>query len=165
MAILFDPWEVKAVPQDSMPSPDLPADIGNGDYVVHFENGKVSYKSSGGGSELPEVTADDNGDVLTVVSGEWAKATPSGGSGVLVCTPDNDGILDHTWQEINDAAENGIVILKQGRENDWSFCCISACYADSGDYGVYFIDLSSGELSGLSFIADSADGYPVIQQV
>lgn len=32
----------------------------------------------GGGSSLPSVTADDNGDVLTVVSGSWAKAAPSG---------------------------------------------------------------------------------------
>lgn len=30
--------------------------------------------------ELPAVSSTDNGDVLTVVSGEWAKAEPSGGS-------------------------------------------------------------------------------------
>lgn len=29
--------------------------------------------------ELPKVTSSDNGDVLTVVEGKWAKAAPSGG--------------------------------------------------------------------------------------
>lgn len=29
--------------------------------------------------ELPAVTADDNGDVLTVVEGAWTNAAPSGG--------------------------------------------------------------------------------------
>lgn len=44
----------------------------------------VKEKASGGGDAgLPEVTAADNGDVLTVVEGAWAKASPSGGSGVL----------------------------------------------------------------------------------
>ena len=38
---------------------------------------------AGGGSSLPAVTADDNGDVLTVVSGEWAKAEP-GSSTILI---------------------------------------------------------------------------------
>lgn len=37
-------------------------------------NGSIS----GGGSDLPEVSASDNGDVLTVVGGAWNKATPSG---------------------------------------------------------------------------------------
>lgn len=36
--------------------------------------------SYGGGGVLPTVTSEDNGDVLTVVNGEWNKAAPSGGS-------------------------------------------------------------------------------------
>lgn len=39
--------------------------------------------SGGGGSSLPTVTSDDNGDVLTVVEGAWAKDAPSGGEFVV----------------------------------------------------------------------------------
>ena len=39
---------------------------------------------NGGGSNLPEVTSDDNGDVLTVVDGAWAKAEPGGGGARIV---------------------------------------------------------------------------------
>lgn len=35
-----------------------------------------------GSDALPAVTAADNGDVLTVVEGAWAKAAPSGGGGL-----------------------------------------------------------------------------------
>lgn len=31
--------------------------------------------TNGGGARLPEVSADDNGDVLTVVEGAWAAAS------------------------------------------------------------------------------------------
>lgn len=37
-------------------------------------------------TELPAVSSTDNGDVLTVVEGEWAKAAPSGGVGELIVT-------------------------------------------------------------------------------
>lgn len=64
--------------------------------VKSFVNGGIGYtevdgtvhKISGDYIEddspsLPEVSADDNGDVLTVVEGEWAKAAPSGGGSVF----------------------------------------------------------------------------------
>ena len=49
---------------------------------------------SGGGSSLPAVTSDDNGNVLTVVEGEWAKAAPSGGGSDIFVVH-----FEVTWDE------------------------------------------------------------------
>lgn len=43
------------------------------EYAIKYA---VDNAGSGGSGGLPEVTTDDNGDVLTVVSGAWAKAAP-----------------------------------------------------------------------------------------
>lgn len=53
------------------------------DGTVHKISGDY-VEGGGGGSSLPEVSAADNGDVLTVVEGAWAKAAPSGGGGVFM---------------------------------------------------------------------------------
>lgn len=51
-------------------------------------------------TELPVVSATDNGDVLTVVEGAWAKATPSGG-GDGVFLVNYTLTMDETTHEIS----------------------------------------------------------------
>lgn len=71
------------------------------------------------GVKLPEVTEDDNGNVLTVVEGVWDKAEPNGGSGggvfMVEMGPITDGStvteLKATWQEIYDALKAGKLVV------------------------------------------------------
>lgn len=63
-----------------------------------------TIEEGGGGSGLPAVTSDDNGDVLTVVNGAWGKAAPSGGDSDIFWCPfywDDDGYAcTRTFAEI-----------------------------------------------------------------
>lgn len=116
---------------------------------------------SGGG--LPEVTADDNGDVLTVVEGEWGKAAPSGGT--LIVHIGKTGILDKTWQEISDAVEAGnIAMVYDDSDIDCSIEYLGGLFSDDGNYGAAFVDFGSGSVNVKLFVADSADGYPVFTE-
>lgn len=73
----------------------------------------------GGGSELPAVTSDDNGDVLTVVSGAWAKADPP--SSLPTVTSDDNGdvltVVEGAWAK---AAPSGglFIVTADVDEND-----------------------------------------------
>lgn len=42
--------------------------------IADMINALAAHVSSGGAAELPTVSTSDNGKVLTVVSGKWAKA-------------------------------------------------------------------------------------------
>ena len=51
----------------------------------------IAKEAASGASSLPEVSATDNGDVLTVVSGEWAKAAPA--TELPAVTGSNNGMV------------------------------------------------------------------------
>lgn len=57
------------------------ADVADITLIPDMINALATYIQQGGAAELPKVTSSDNGKVLTVVSGKWAKAAlPSGTS-------------------------------------------------------------------------------------
>ena len=80
-------------------------DIANGvpvsDYVLSSDviNACAKKAPSGSGASLPTVSASDNGDVLTVVNGAWAKASIP--SQLPTVTADDNGdvlkVVDGTW--------------------------------------------------------------------
>jgi hypothetical protein len=64
-------------------------------------------------SGLPEVSSTDNGQVLTVVEGAWAKAAPSGGGGgsiVLVGLDQLGTGIDMSYAEIETALLAGSTV-------------------------------------------------------
>lgn len=52
------------------------ADVANMNTIPELINAIAAFVAAGGAAELPAVTADDNGKVLTVVSGKWAAKMP-----------------------------------------------------------------------------------------
>ena len=74
----------------------------------------TAISGGGGGSDLPEVTSDDNGDVLKVVDGEWAKADGNPAIYVNISELDIEHgtfLADKTYAEILSASENGSTIM------------------------------------------------------
>ncbi len=52
------------------------ADVADITLIPDMINAIVEHIGTGGARELPAVTADDNGKVLTVADGAWAAVTP-----------------------------------------------------------------------------------------
>ena len=118
----------------------------------------------GGGSSLPAVTSDDNGDVLTVVEGQWAKAAPSGG-GAYAVTVTNDGTTisaNKTWQEIYDHWDN--ILFTFAREGYKMTFLPSYISGEEGHEVGIIMTMSDGEggttLQFFVLQANSANDYP-----
>lgn len=64
--------------------------------VLTVVNGQWNKAEPSCDCELPDVTAADNGDVLTVVNGQWDKAEPSGGDSGYECTSTDTTLTEET---------------------------------------------------------------------
>lgn len=106
------------------------------------------------GGNLPAVTSADNGDVLTVVSGEWAKAAPSGGALLVGLTVNETTITcDKTAGEIWTAFTGGRTIVF-AVPNGAAYTILLAKAEPDYNFVVWNGD------GALTFNAASADDYP-----
>ena len=139
-------------------------DDGLTDGAMFPPSSNAVYDALQNATELPSVTADDNGDVLTVVEGEWAKATPSGGGGSLVIgvtSADDVDTFNKTWKEIHDAMASGQIAMILSEEDAYTVFQNSIAYItkDNGGNKPYrVIWLSGGD--EVVFYATTENDYP-----
>lgn len=96
---------------------------------------------------LPEVSATDNGQVLTVANGVWAKAQPQGGSGgtlyVTTAVEGDDTVLSTTYADIEEAVDNGLTVVLKLDQSDqhavtYYFASLYSLNGAEGSYSVTF---------------------------
>ena len=136
-------------------------DDGLTDGAMFPPSSNAVYDALQNATELPSVTADDNGDVLTVVDGAWAKATPSGGGGEFITETYDEATststLDKTYSEITAMVEDGkfpAIIFESGVFGT----IIHFVQGYSSDTEDETTTYSVGDNEGRVFTADSADG-------
>lgn len=88
-----------------------------------------------------------------------ANAGGGGGGGGALVVHDVDGTLDKTWQEIHDAMP--LVWVADG---EGGYILVGSTYEDEGDYCVNAIEPQPDGNITKTYIATSADDYPVVEQ-
>ena len=109
-------------------------------------------------AELPAVTSDDNGDVLTVVDGAWGKAAPGGGGATVVHYSGDTTHLDMTAEELLAAAKSSFTILVFVSDTEETAMPLVYAYRFENSYT--FVFGTEIEQAYAVFTADSGSGYP-----
>ena len=123
-------------------------------------------------NELPSVSASDNGDVLTVVEGAWAKASPT----TLVIPVEYNNETDYltsskTFKEIQDAISAECVCYfcehnqDQTQHTETLYLILAANYVNN-EYIVetLTVNVLTHTPLVLTFIADNENGYPYVEE-
>lgn len=116
--------------------------------------------------ELPKVTSTDNGDVLTVVSGKWAKAAPSGGGGSepLIINQTDTGSsydLNKTWKQIKDAFAGGTACVVTWVDSGTTWNALIVGYSENSESSEYIIKRIMVDGMGyMGYTATSETDYP-----
>ena len=102
-----------------------------------------------------EPTEWKSGDVVTSAKLNKIEGGISSG-GVLVITADPDtDTLDHTWQDIHDAALP-VMVSSDDEEKSWYLCSV---YVEDSEYYVAVYDFANSQ--NWLYKTDAASGYPV----
>lgn len=118
--------------------------------LVPFSTGTISM-------EQYEVKEVDEGDGRELIAAGVAVEIGGGsGGGVLVVT-DTNGTLDKTWQEIADA---DIAVVIVASENNTLH--LSVYNVSESNHGVSCIIMGRSGAAERSYVASSADGYPIL---
>jgi len=88
-------------------------------------------EDSSGDSSLPDVTTDDNGDVLTVVEGAWDKAEPSGGSQLPIEVYE---VYTEDYEAYNLANEVTYTQIKNAATSEGKLCFLRVRFPDAPIY-------------------------------
>lgn len=141
----------------------------NLDWLIRHIGGILKELADSAGF-LPKIKASDEGKFLSVDNGKPVWNSVAGGSAFVVSVKNLNAqylVLDKTWSEIKNAADNNIPIIindseRAGEGNYKGYGILSLIneISDEGPFNVVIFLNSEGSYAEWDFSTDNINGYP-----